>query len=84
MRCHPESCIQLQGPQDRGSSPEKGSEDGLGLKHLSYEERLERVVLFSLVRRMLWGDLISALQFFKGVYKKDRDRHFSRGVMLLK
>jgi len=34
--------------------------------------------LFSLEKRMLWGDLRAALQYLKGSYKKEEDRLFSR------
>ena len=49
-----------------------------GLKHLSYENSLRELGLFSLEKRRLWGDLIAAFQYLKGAYRKAGEGLFTR------
>ena len=49
-----------------------------GLEHLSYEERLRELSLFSLEKRRPWEDLIVAFQYLKGTYKQEGERLFMR------
>jgi len=61
LRPHLESWVQLWSPQHKkahgcvGAGPEEATEMIRGLEHLSYEDRLRELGLFSLEKRRLQG-----------------------------
>jgi len=61
-----------------GGGPEKARKIIRGMEHLSYEERLRELGLFSLKKRRLRGDLASAFQYLKGAYKRAGEGLFIR------
>jgi len=75
---HPALEASAQGHGAAGAGPEEATKMIQGLEHLSCEERLRELGLFSLETRRLWRDLIAAFQYLEGAYRKDGENIFSR------
>ena len=88
MRPYLEHCFQLSSPQHKKDMDllERVQRRAMkmirGLEHVSYEDRLRELRVFSLEKRRLQGDIIGAFQYLKVITRK-LERDFLQGHVVI-